>query len=160
MNNWQPSVPMRKIPIKFILVFGDDSDVMLEYCQKFAFSGSFISCFPFSDQHPSRQAEYMDRLVLLKRERARKHLNKQYLKPLVILTHSEAMLTRLQTRIAERIIKKEEVLLLRVTSAKRATTLKLNNEGDVLNWPKNFFGDTFGESCARALAALKNKRKK
>lgn len=142
--------------VKLVLVFGEDSARMLSYTQE-RFDLSSILCFPFEGHHPTRQANYIGSLInALVCPSYAKLFKKGEVPPKVIVTHSEAILTRLQTKIAQGVIKKEEVLLLRVIG-KRVTTLKLNDSGDITNWPKNFFGDFLKESFDRVLASTKKK---
>lgn len=79
---------------------------------------------------------------------------------LIIETHSEHLLNRLQRRIAEGVIKKEDVAVYFVNSRKGAAqleTLELDENGEILNWPENFFGDEMEDITARTLAAIKRR---
>lgn len=78
---------------------------------------------------------------------------------LIIETHSEHFLTRLQRRVAERAIRPEDIAVYFAKNKKNGAELeelKLDNSGEILNWPENFFGDEMGDIVARTLAALQN----
>lgn len=79
----------------------------------------------------------------------------------IIESHSEHFLTRLQRRIAEEKIKPEEVAIYFVDNkAGKATIeeLRINEYGDIENWPENFFGDEMGDLVARTEAAIKRRQ--
>ena len=38
-------------------------------------------------------------------------------------------------------------------------TLRINSEGDIKNWPENFFGDEMGELAAKTVAAMERRQK-
>ena len=73
-------------------------------------------------------------------------------------SHSEHMLRRLQRRIAEGEIKKEDVALYFCSTDSDGTSilsrLEVDKFGNIANWPKDFFGDQFGEIAAMTDAAL------
>ena len=100
--------------------------------------------FPEAYKHPIDQARITD--LLLKQKDLQ-----------VAITHSEAMLMRLQTRIAQGRISKEQVLLLHAVG-KTPTILKIDDCGRIENWPKNFFGHQLLESVNRTLAAIKRNK--
>lgn len=79
---------------------------------------------------------------------------------LVIESHSEHFLTRLQRRVAEGAIPASDVAVYfcrRVTGATELEPLKLNAYGEIENWPKDFFGDEMADVSARTLAAMARK---
>jgi predicted ATPase len=79
---------------------------------------------------------------------------------LIIESHSEHFLNRLQTRIAEGTLSREEVAIYfckREGDGSVLEDLQINEAGDILNWPENFFGDEMGEHAARARAASSRK---
>ncbi|RST86485.1 DUF3696 domain-containing protein [Aquibium carbonis] len=79
---------------------------------------------------------------------------------LVIETHSEHFLNRLQRRVAEGAIQKEEVAVYFVRNRRGFTEiedLQINEDGEIINWPENFFGDEMEDISARTLAAIKKK---
>lgn len=76
---------------------------------------------------------------------------------LIIETHSEHFLTRLQRRVAEGVIDAEEVAVYFVKhgpDCAELEALRLNMFGEIENWPPNFFGDEMGDIAARTLAAI------
>jgi predicted ATPase len=76
---------------------------------------------------------------------------------LIIESHSEHLLTRLQRRIAENVISKEDVAIYfvkRTGSAAEIEPLQLNEDGEIENWPENFFGDEMADVAARMKAAM------
>jgi predicted ATPase len=79
---------------------------------------------------------------------------------IILESHSEHLLNRLQRRLAENSINKNEISLYFCEAGQagpKLTQLKLNLIGDIENWPKDFFGDQFGETAARQEAQLKIK---
>ncbi len=77
---------------------------------------------------------------------------------ILIESHSEYLLNRLQRRIAEERILKDNVGLFFCemgTDHSTITTLDIDMFGYIRNWPKDFFGDQFGEIAATSKAALK-----
>ena len=79
---------------------------------------------------------------------------------IILESHSEHLLTRLQRRLAEEKLKKEEVALYFCTAEPSGSNLKpleLDMFGNITNWPKDFFGDRFGETAAMQEARLKRK---
>lgn len=80
---------------------------------------------------------------------------------LIIETHSEHFLRRLQRRIAEENVSQENVSAYFANVSKAPATLEaleLDKFGNVLNWPKHFFGDEMGDITKQAKAALKKRR--
>jgi predicted ATPase len=79
---------------------------------------------------------------------------------LVIETHSEHFLTRLQRRVAEGVIPPEDIAVYFVThqhGGAHIEKLQLDLAGEISNWPPNFFGDEMGDIAARTLAAIKRR---
>jgi AAA ATPase domain/Protein of unknown function (DUF3696) len=79
---------------------------------------------------------------------------------IVLESHSEHMLRRLQRRIAEGELDSKDVALYfcRMENGEsQLDELELNEVGNITNWPKNFFGDQFGEMAAMSDAALERK---
>ncbi|MCM8621310.1 MAG: DUF3696 domain-containing protein [Candidatus Accumulibacter sp.] len=76
---------------------------------------------------------------------------------LIVETHSEHFLTRLQRRVAEKVIDADDVAIYfvkREGTAAELEALRLNKFGDIENWPENFFGDEMGDIAARTLEAI------
>jgi len=79
---------------------------------------------------------------------------------IIVESHSEHLLRRLQRRVAEKKIKASQTKLYFCdfqNLASRLTPLELNMFGEIENWPKDFFGDEFGEITAIRKAGLKRK---
>lgn len=79
---------------------------------------------------------------------------------ILLESHSEHLLHRLQRRIAEEDISRDDVGLFFCSAGGRnsnLTTLKLDPYGNIANWPKDFFGDQFGEIAAMSDAALRRR---
>jgi len=108
--------------------------------------------------HPQVQAELAD--VFISAIRAYQNGQPRNVQ-LIIETHSEHLLNRLQRRIAEGSLKPEEVAIYFArASAKGAELeeLKVNEYGDITNWPENFFGDEMGDIVARTEAAAHRRK--
>ena len=76
---------------------------------------------------------------------------------ILLESHSEHLLNRLQRRIAEEIIPKDVVGLFFCETSDGCSdlkTLELDPYGNIKNWPQDFFGDQFGEIAAMSKAAL------
>jgi predicted ATPase len=79
---------------------------------------------------------------------------------LIVESHSEHLLRRLQLRIAEKVIKPEDVALYWCKLGSEGAILeplRTNLLGDIENWPENFFGDEIGEVAHRLEAAATRK---
>jgi predicted ATPase len=84
---------------------------------------------------------------------------------LIVESHSEHFLRRLQRRIAEEALKPEEAALYFVEASGPGGTsslrpLQVDPYGNILNWPDGFFGDEMGDLAAMTEAAMKRKMKK
>ena len=99
--------------------------------------------------HPSVQAELADVFIDSWKERRAQ---------ILFESHSEHLLRRLQRRIAEGEIQQESVRLYFCSTdddgASNLSELELDKFGNISNWPKDFFGDQFGEMAAMSSAAL------
>lgn len=104
--------------------------------------------------HPQVQAELADVFISATRSNENgKARNVQ----LIIESHSEHLLNRLQRRIAEGEITPDDVAIYFCNRAGSATELKpleVNLFGDIENWPENFFGDEMADLAARTVAAM------
>jgi predicted ATPase len=79
---------------------------------------------------------------------------------LVIETHSEHFLRRLQRRIAEDAVAQKTVSAFFANSTKTPATmepLQIDMFGNIQNWPENFFGDEMGDITEQAKAAMKKR---
>lgn len=78
----------------------------------------------------------------------------------VVESHSEYLLRRLQRRIAEDVISPSSVQLFFCEyrgNKSKLTNLELDLFGNITNWPKDFFGDSFSEIVAMQRAGIKRK---
>jgi hypothetical protein len=103
--------------------------------------------------HPSVQAGLADVFI-----DAVKNRNVQ----IILESHSEHLLRRLQRRMAEEQFDSDKTALYFCSAEDGASTLTpldVDSSGVILNWPKDFFGDEYGEIAAtqKAIIARKNK---
>lgn len=78
-------------------------------------------------------------------------------------SHSEHLLRRLQRRLAEELLTPEQFALYFCDASgtgSRLTELDVDLYGSIKNWPKDFFGDEFGEMAAITEAAAKRQQNK
>ena len=109
--------------------------------------------------HPRAQSALADVLidVIDSRENGAKR-NVQ----LVIETHSEHFLRRLQRRIAENRLPKDKVSAYFANVTKTPPTLDplgIDCFGNILNWPENFFGDEMEDVTAHGRAAMEKRKR-
>jgi predicted ATPase len=81
---------------------------------------------------------------------------------MIIESHSEHFLNRLQRRIAEGKISPQDVAVYfckRSGSRTELEPLRINLFGDIENWPDQFFGDEMEELTARTVAAARRRQK-
>lgn len=79
---------------------------------------------------------------------------------IIVESHSEHMLRRLQRRVAEDSITEDQAALYfcdAKNGASELTPLKLNLFGDIENWPPGFFGNEMEDIAAMSAAALKKR---
>lgn len=79
----------------------------------------------------------------------------------IVESHSEHLLQRLQRRIAEDKLPSDDVGLYFCDlgqSGSAMNKLDVDMFGNISNWPHNFFGDQFGEIAAATRAAQKRRR--
>lgn len=79
---------------------------------------------------------------------------------IVVESHSEHLMRRLQRRVAEGTASPEDVKLYFVSTHRgdaNVSDLLLNEWGEIENWPDKFFGDEMGEITAISKAALRRK---
>ena len=82
---------------------------------------------------------------------------------LIIETHSEHFLRRLQRRIAEEAVPQEKVSAYFANITKTPATLdplQIDIFGNIQNWPDNFFGDEMGDITEQTKAAMKKRMSK
>lgn len=103
--------------------------------------------------HPLAQANLADVLI-----HAATHRRVQ----VIVESHSEHLLLRLQRRIAEERIEAEEVRMYFCDveeGASRLVPLEVDRYGSIRNWPTHFMGDAFGETAAAERARIKRMRR-
>lgn len=108
--------------------------------------------------HPQVQAELAD--VFVSATQAREGGKPRDVQ-LIVESHSEHFLNRLQRRVAEGVVKPEDVAVYfcrRTGAATELEPLRLNMFGEIENWPENFFGDEMADIAGRTLAAMKRKK--
>ncbi|WP_241776996.1 DUF3696 domain-containing protein [Acidovorax sp. Root275] len=108
--------------------------------------------------HPQVQAELAD--VFISATQAREDGKSRDVQ-LIVESHSEHFLNRLQRRVAEGMIKPADVAVYfcrRAGSATELEPLRLNVFGEIENWPEHFFGDEMADIAGRALAAMRRKK--
>ncbi|MBM3328806.1 MAG: DUF3696 domain-containing protein [Calditrichaeota bacterium] len=101
--------------------------------------------------HPSAQSALADFLIDVTQKRKIQ---------VIVESHSEHLLNRLQRRIADESLKPEDVALYFCDiheGASRLTPLQVDVFGNIANWPKDFFGDPFGEIAATQEAIIDRK---
>lgn len=107
--------------------------------------------------HPSAQAALAD--VMIDVVNSREDGEDRNIQ-LVIETHSEHFLRRLQRRIAEDTVPQENVSAyfanVSMTPAK-LEALQLDMFGNIRNWPKDFFGDEMGDITEQAKASMQKR---
>jgi predicted ATPase len=99
--------------------------------------------------HPLAQAALADVII-----QAAEHRRVQ----VILESHSEHLLLRLQRRIAETTISANDVKLYFCDAPKGVsvlTPLELDLFGNIKNWPEKFMGDAFNETAQAELARLK-----
>jgi predicted ATPase len=102
--------------------------------------------------HPSVQAGLADVFIDAIRTRGIQ---------IILESHSEHLLRRLQRRMAEEAFSHEAAALYfcRIENGEsKLDHLKLDTFGTIENWPQDFFGDEFGEIAATNLAAIRRKK--
>lgn len=108
--------------------------------------------------HPQVQAELAD--VLISATQARENGKERHVQ-LIVESHSEHFLNRLQRRVAEGTVRPEDVAVYfcrRAGSATELEPLRLNMFGEIENWPENFFGDEMADIAGRTLAAMQRRQ--
>lgn len=78
----------------------------------------------------------------------------------ILESHSERLLRRLQRRVAEGSARADDVRLYHVETregAARLADLKINQWGEIHHWPQDFFGDEMEEIASTAKASLRRK---
>ena len=102
--------------------------------------------------HPKAQADIADLLIEV--------INERKLQVLVE-SHSEHLLTRLQLRIAEQKIGANQTTLYfceNENGTSKIKPLELDEVGNIKNWPKNFFGNVRGDLLKMTREQMKHQK--
>lgn len=103
--------------------------------------------------HPKVQSQLADLLIEVVTER-----NLQVL----VESHSEHLLNRLQRRVAEEKIDADQTAVYFCQNDKGVSTiehLEMDKLGNIKNWPPNFFGDEMGDLFAMTEAQMERQKK-
>ncbi|MFV9507127.1 MAG: DUF3696 domain-containing protein [Oscillochloridaceae bacterium umkhey_bin13] len=83
---------------------------------------------------------------------------------IILESHSEHLLRRLQRRIAEEALTPEQAALYFCTANTQGESqlqaLKIDPFGNITNWPKDFFGDEMGDLVAMTEAAIRRQQER
>ena len=122
---------------------------VLTLCYYLPFGSTIIFDHPDMHLHPSVQAGLADVFI-----DAHRHNGVQ----IIFESHSEHLLRRLQRRVAEEDVDGRDVAIYFCSNKDGGESilsrLQLDEFGNISNWPKDFFGDQFGEIAAMSDAAL------
>jgi predicted ATPase len=80
---------------------------------------------------------------------------------ILLESHSEHLLRRLQRRIAEAQIQSDQTAFYFVSAengASRLAELQMDPFGNIQNWPQDFFGDMIGEMVAMTEAEMRRRQ--
>ena len=108
--------------------------------------------------HPQVQAELAD--VFISAIRSNEGGSPRNVQ-LIVESHSEHFLNRLQRRVAEGVLTPDQIAVYFCkVSGTRAELepLRVNMFGDVENWPPNFFGNEMEDLTARTVAAMRRQQ--
>ncbi len=107
--------------------------------------------------HPNAQSALAD--VMIDVSNSRENGRDRNIQ-LIIETHSEHFLRRLQRRIAEALVSQEKVSAYFANVSRtpaKLEPLQIDTFGSIQNWPDNFFGDEMGDITGQAKAAMKKR---
>lgn len=107
--------------------------------------------------HPSAQSVLAD--VMIDVINSRENGEERGIQ-LIIETHSEHFLRRLQRRIAEDKVSRDKVSTYFADITRNPAALKpldIDMFGNIRNWPENFFGDEMGDITEQAKAAMQKR---
>ena len=107
--------------------------------------------------HPAVQSQLADLFIETVRSRERA-ADRQV--QLVLETHSEHLLRRLQRRIAEGVLGPDEVALYFCEGGEQGSILRpleVDVSGNILNWPRDFFGDQMEDVARQSEMSLRSR---
>jgi predicted ATPase len=102
--------------------------------------------------HPGLQADLADLFIDVTADTKRQ---------IIVETHSEHLLLRIRRRIAEGVIKPEQVAIIYVEKdgpESTAKALDLKNNGHIDDWPKGFFEEGYQDAMAIVMASQKKRK--
>lgn len=126
---------------------------LLVHCYYVPEGSTLILEQPGVHLHPKAQADLADLLIEVITER-----NLQIL----VESHSEHLLTRLQLRIAEQKISSDQTALYFCENDNGVSNIKpldVDELGNIKNWPKDFFGNVRGDLVKMAREQMKRQKK-
>ena len=155
-NRWQAKVRTRGGGPEVLLTdvgFGVSQVLpVLTLLQYVPYGSTVILEQPEIHLHPLAQAELADAIV-----NAATHPYRRI--QVIVESHSEHLLLRLQRRIAEEEIAADDAKLyfcdIDRKGSSRLIPLEMDMFGNIENWPDRFMGDAFGEASAAEIARLK-----
>lgn len=156
-NNYE--IRIRKTPNSAEVTLADlghgvsDLFPLLVHCCYVPEGSTLILEQPGIHLHPKAQADLADLLIEVITER-----NLQIL----IESHSEHLLNRLQRRVAEEKIAVDQTALYFCRNEEGVSTierLKMDEFGNIANWPENFFGDEIGDLFAMTEAQRERQKR-
>ena len=109
--------------------------------------------------HPRAQSELGD--LLLNAITARENSKPRRVQ-LIVESHSEHLLRRIQRRVAEEEIEPDQIALYFCYSGARGSALErleMDSFGDILNWPPDFFGDELEDVAVQAEEGMQRRLK-
>lgn len=152
-NRWQAFVRTKKAGSKVLLTdvgFGISQVLPVITLLLYVPEGSTVLLEqPEIHLHPLAQAALADVIIY-----AANHRKVQ----VILESHSEHLLLRLQRRVAEEVISADDVKLYFCDAPRgesKLTELELSLFGNIDNWPSQFMGDAFGEAAKAEEARLK-----
>lgn len=153
-NRWQAKVRIRKGGAEVLLTdvgFGVSQVLPVVTLLQYVPEGATVILEqPEIHLHPLAQANLADAII-----NAATHRKVQ----IILESHSEHLLLRLQRRIAEGdIINNDDVKLYFCDASSGASELRpleIDLLGSIRNWPDKFMGDAFGETASAEIARLK-----
>ncbi len=154
-NRWQARVRTRPGASEVLLTdvgFGVSQVLPVVTLLQYVPEGSTVILEqPEIHLHPLAQAGLADVII-----QAAMHRRVQ----VILESHSEHLLLRLQRRIAEEVISSDDVKLYFCDAPRGVSTLTpLNVDlfGNILNWPDKFMGDAFNEVAAAELKRIERR---
>ena len=156
-NRWQARVQISKGGSEVLLTdvgFGVSQVLPVVTLLQYVPEGSTVILEqPEIHLHPLAQANLADVII-----NAATHRRVQ----VILESHSEHLLLRLQRRVAEGVVSEQDIRLYfcdMIDGASKLVPLDLDLFGQIENWPTNFMGDAFGETFSAEKARLERMKK-